>query len=62
MTVGTQRDSRQRRPESRASSSSLNCESRDDTQLLHQVEQRRDAPMLGDPAVDDPHGVDRIEN
>ena len=30
----------------------------DDTDLLHQVEQRRDAPVLGDFAADDPHGVD----
>ena len=34
---------------------------RDDAELLHQVEQRGDAPVLGDLAVDDPHGVDGVE-
>ena len=33
----------------------------DRTQLLHEDEQRHDVPVLGDPAVDDQHGVDRIE-
>src|SRR5438093_11732247 len=41
--------------------SSLIAQRRDDTELLHQVEQRRDAPVLGDLAVDDPHGVDGVE-
>src|SRR2546422_8948459 len=44
-----------------ADASSLTSRRRDDTELLHQVEQRRDAPVLGDLAVDDPHGVDRVE-
>src|SRR5256885_5486603 len=44
-----------------ADASSLTSQRRDDTELLHQVEQRRDAPVLGDLAVDDPHGVDRSE-
>ena len=38
--------------------SSLIPQRRDDTDLLHQAEQRRDAPVLGDPTADDPHGVD----
>src|SRR5205814_10004850 len=42
-------------------SSSLTSKRRDDTELLHQVEQGRDAPVLGDLAVDDPHGVDGVE-
>jgi len=29
--------------------------------LLHQVEQRRDAPVVGDLAIDDPDGVDGVE-
>src|SRR5438093_7389367 len=41
--------------------SSLTSQRRDDTELLHEVEQRRDAPVLGDLAVDDPHGVDGVE-
>src|SRR6266446_1255181 len=44
-----------------ADASSLTSQRRDDTELLHQVEQRRDAPVLGDLAVDDPHGVDGVE-
>src|SRR2546428_7742981 len=44
-----------------ADASSLTSQRRDDTELLHEVEQRRDAPVLGDLAVDDPHGVDGVE-
>src|SRR5438132_6657419 len=44
-----------------ADASSLTSQRRDDTELLHQVEQRRDTPVLSDLAVDDPHGVDGIE-
>ena len=42
-------------------SSALAPQRRDDTELLHQVKQRRDAPVLGDLAVDHPHGVDGVE-
>jgi hypothetical protein len=34
---------------------------RHDTELLHQVEQRCDAPVLGDLAVDNPHGIVGLE-
>src|SRR5437879_12823852 len=44
-----------------ADASSLTSQRGDDTELLHKVEQRRDAPVLGDLAVDDPHGVDGVE-
>src|SRR5207244_12128985 len=44
-----------------ADASSLTFQRRDDTELLHQVEQRCDAPVLGDLAVDDPHGVNGVE-
>src|SRR3989449_2288756 len=44
-----------------ADASSLTSQRKDDTELLHQVEQRRDTPVLSDLAVDDPHGVDGIE-
>src|SRR5947209_20056441 len=44
-----------------ADASSLTSQRRDDTELLHQVEQRRDAPVLGDLAVEDPYGVDGVE-
>src|SRR5207253_10726424 len=44
-----------------ADASSLTSQRRDDTELLHQVEQRRDTPVLSDLAVDDPHGVDGVE-
>src|SRR5438876_11789978 len=44
-----------------ADASSLTSQRRDDTELLHQVEQRRDAPVLGDLAVYEPHGVDGVE-
>src|SRR5467141_2284556 len=45
----------------RRSRTRLTPQRRDDTELLHQVEQRRDAPVLGDLTVDDPHGVDGVE-
>ena len=50
-----------RRHVRRSVSSSVTSERRDDTELLHQVEQRGDTPVLSDLAVDDPHGVDGIE-
>src|SRR5207244_7050449 len=41
--------------------SSLTSQRRDGTELLHEVAQRRDAPVLGDLAVDAPHGADRVD-
>jgi choline dehydrogenase len=48
-------------PVQRSVPSSRAADRRDGTELLHQVEQRRDAPVLSDLAVDDPHRVDGVE-